>query len=60
MESFFHTLKTERVHHRVYVTRDQAGRQITKFGGDIMGFMAPFMTGATVGRILRNPNGGSN
>lgn len=39
------------------VTRDQAGRQITRFGGDIGAFMAPFMTGATVGRINRNPNG---
>jgi hypothetical protein len=26
MESFFHTLKTERVHHRVYATRDQSRR----------------------------------
>ena len=22
MESFFHTMKTERVHHRAYATRD--------------------------------------
>jgi putative transposase len=28
MESFFHTLKTERVHHRVYDTREQAKRDI--------------------------------
>ena len=28
MESFFHTLKTERVHHRTYDTRDQARRDI--------------------------------
>lgn len=28
MESFFHTLKTERVHHRVYATRDLARRDI--------------------------------
>lgn len=28
MESFFHTLKTERVHHRVYATRDQARRDL--------------------------------
>ena len=27
-ESFFHTLKTERIHHRVYDTRDQAKRDI--------------------------------
>ena len=42
------------------VTREH-GREITRFGGDIGAFMAPFMTGATVGRINRNPNaGGSN
>jgi transposase InsO family protein len=28
MESFFHTLKTERVHHRGYATRDQARRDL--------------------------------
>jgi putative transposase len=28
MESFFHTLKTERVHHCVYATRDQARRDL--------------------------------
>jgi transposase InsO family protein len=28
MESFLHTLKTERVHHRVYATRDQARRDL--------------------------------
>ena len=28
MESFFRTLKTERVHHRVYATRDQARRDL--------------------------------
>jgi len=28
MESFFHTLKTERVHHQVYATRDQARRDL--------------------------------
>jgi len=28
MESFFHTLKTERVHHRVYATKDQARRDL--------------------------------
>lgn len=28
MESFFHTLKVERVHHRVYVTRDDARRDL--------------------------------
>ena len=28
MESFFHTLKTELVHHRQYATREQARRDI--------------------------------
>ena len=28
MESFFHTMKTERVHHRKYATRDEARRDL--------------------------------
>jgi putative transposase len=28
MESFFHTLKTERVHHRIYATRDEARQDL--------------------------------
>jgi putative transposase len=28
MESFFHTLKTERVHHRIYATKEQARRDL--------------------------------
>ncbi len=28
MESFFHTLKVERVHQRVYATRDEARRDL--------------------------------
>jgi len=28
MESFFHTLKTELVHHRTYQTRDEAKRDL--------------------------------
>lgn len=28
MESFFHTLKTERVHHRLYATRAEARRDL--------------------------------
>ena len=28
MESFFHTLKTELIHHRQYATRDEAERDI--------------------------------
>ena len=31
MESFFHTLKTELVHHRQYATRDEARRDIFAF-----------------------------
>ena len=38
MESFFHTLKTERVHHRVYATRDQARRDLFQY---IEGFYNP-------------------
>lgn len=28
MEGVFHTLKTERVHHRVYATHDEARRDL--------------------------------
>jgi len=35
--------------------RDRSGRFITKYYGDIGAFMAPFMSGATVGRIIRKP-----
>jgi hypothetical protein len=31
MESFFHTLKIERVHHRVYPTRNQARRDLFQY-----------------------------
>jgi len=31
MESFFHTLKTELIHHRVYQTREQAKRESIKY-----------------------------
>ena len=31
MESFFHTLKIELVHHRDYQTRDEARRDIFEF-----------------------------
>jgi putative transposase len=31
MESFFHTLKTERVPHRVCATRDQARRDLCQY-----------------------------
>ena len=36
--------------------RDRAGRTITRYAGDIGAWMAPFMSGATVGKINRNPN----
>ena len=38
MESFFHTLKTERVHHRVYATRAEARRDLFQY---IEGFYNP-------------------
>jgi transposase InsO family protein len=38
MESFFHTIKVERVHHRVYATRDEARRDLF---GYIEGFYNP-------------------
>ena len=31
MESFFHTLKTERVHHRIYATRADARRDLFQY-----------------------------
>jgi putative transposase len=31
VESFFHTLKTELVHHRNYLTRDEARRDIFEY-----------------------------
>jgi transposase InsO family protein len=31
MESFFHTLKTELVHYRDYLTRDEARRDIFEY-----------------------------
>jgi transposase InsO family protein len=31
MESFFHTLKTERVHHRIYYTRTEARRDLFQY-----------------------------
>jgi putative transposase len=38
IESFFHTLKTERVHHRVYGTRAEARRDLFHY---IEGFYNP-------------------
>ena len=48
MESFFHTLKTERVHHRVYPTRDQARRDLF---GYIEGFYNPRRLHSALGYI---------
>ncbi len=48
MESFFHTLKTERVHHRVYATRDQARRDLFHY---IEGFYNPRRLHSALGCI---------
>jgi putative transposase len=48
MESFFPTLKTERVHHRVYATRDQARRDLF---GYIKGFYSPRRLRSSLGYI---------
>ncbi len=32
MDSFFHTLKTELVHHRTYATRDETKRDLFAYG----------------------------
>lgn len=40
-----------------FIERDMAGRQITRYHGDIMAWMQHYMTGAQVGRINRNPKG---
>lgn len=46
MESFFHTLKTERVHHRVYATKDQARRDLFAY---IEGFYNSHRLHSTLG-----------
>ncbi len=48
MESFFHTLKTERVHHRVYATRAEARRDLF---GYIEGFYNPRRLHSALGYI---------
>ena len=48
MESFFHTLKTERVHHRVYADRDHARRDLF---GYIEGFYNPRRLHSALGYI---------
>jgi hypothetical protein len=39
--------------------RDAAGRTITTYHGDSMAWLQHFMTGAQVGKIVRNPNKGA-
>jgi putative transposase len=46
MESFFHTLKTERVHHRVYATKEQARRDLFAY---IEGFYNPHRLHSALG-----------
>lgn len=48
MESFFHTLKTERVHHRLYATRAEARRDLF---GSIEGFDNPRRLHSALGYI---------
>jgi len=48
MESFFHTLKSERVHHRVYATRDQARRDLFQY---IEGFYNPHRLHSALGYL---------
>ena len=48
MESFFHTLKTERVHHRVYATRAEARRDLF---GYIEGFYNPHRLHSALGYV---------
>ena len=48
MESFFHTLKTERVHHPVYATRDHARRDLFQY---IEGFYNPRRLHSALGYI---------
>ena len=48
MESFFHTIKTERVHHRVYATRAEARRDLF---GYIEGFYNPHRLHSALGYL---------
>ncbi len=49
MESFFHTLKVERVHHRVYPTRDAARR-------DLFGYIEGFYNSRRLNSPPRFPS----
>ena len=44
MESFFHTLKTERVHHRVYATRADARRDLFALHRGLLQFPPPALS----------------
>ncbi|MEY4241656.1 MAG: hypothetical protein RJA14_1352 [Pseudomonadota bacterium] len=48
MESFFQTLKTERVYHRIYAGRDQARRDLFRY---IEGFYGPRPLHSSLGSI---------
>jgi putative transposase len=48
MESFFHTLKTERVHHRIYATKEQAKRDLFAY---IEGFYNSHRLHSTLGYL---------
>ena len=48
MESFFHTLKTELVHHQHYATREEARRDIFAY---IEGFYNPTRRHSAIGYI---------
>ncbi len=43
MESFFHTLKTELVHHQQYATREEAKRDIFAYmrRHSVIGYISP-------------------
>jgi hypothetical protein len=41
------------------VTTFEDGRHVTRFHGDIMAWMAPFMTAGAVGTLNRNPDEGT-
>jgi putative transposase len=48
MESFFHTLKTELIHHRQYATRDEAQRDIFAY---VEGFYNQYRRHSAIGYI---------
>src|SRR6516162_2751396 len=48
MERFFHSLKTERVHHRIYATRAEARRDLFQY---IEGFYNPRRLHSALGYV---------